>query len=344
MLRRYVATLLAGTAALTSAIVVASQQSGTPRALDPAGWPVPLGLHEPLRSPASNPLTPQKVALGRKLFTDKQLSRTSEVSCATCHDPARAFSDERAIAVGVAGRKGRRHSPALVNRGFGESFFWDGRASSLEAQVVMPITDPNEMDFTVAGVVGRLQRDPVYAKDFSAAFGRAVNGRDFGYALASFVRSIVSGDSRVDRYFDGDAKALTATELQGLRVFRGRGLCTTCHKGGNFTDEAFHNTGVAWTPGDAPGTGALADRGRAGVTNRAEDEGAFRTPTLREISRTAPYMHNGSLPTLEAVVDFYEQGGRRNPNLDKDIMPLRLRPADKIALVEFLKALTGTPR
>jgi cytochrome c peroxidase len=306
-------------------------------------WPVPRGIHEPLKTPAGNPMTAAKVELGRKLFSDKQLSRTSAVACATCHDPDRAFSDPRTIAIGVDGRTGKRHSPALVNRGFGDTFFWDGRATSLEAQVVMPIADPNEMDFTVAGVVSRLQSDKNYARDFAAAFGRPINGTDLGYALAAFVRSIVSGDSRVDRYFDGDATALTPTELRGLRAFRGPGLCTTCHKGGNFTDEDFHNTGVAWVPDNGSG-GRLTDRGRAVVTNRTEDEGAFRTPTLREIARTAPYMHNGSLPTLEAVVDFYDRGGRRNPSLDKDIMPLRLSTADKAALVEFLKALNGTTR
>jgi cytochrome c peroxidase len=305
---------------------------------------VPRGIHEPLNAPAANPLTAAKVALGRRLFSSTQLSRTSDVSCATCHDPARAFSDARTVAVGIGGRTGTRHSPALINRGFGDSFFWDGRASSLEAQVVMPIADPNEMDFSVAGVVTRLQRDQTYAKEFSRVFGRPVNARDVGYALASFVRSIVSGDSRVDRYLDGDDTALSAAEARGLRVFRGAGLCTSCHKGGNFTDESFHNTGVAWVPDNSAAGGRLTDRGRAAVTSRPDDEGAFRTPTLREISRTAPYMHNGSLATLEAVVDFYEKGGRANPNLDPDLMPLRLTAADKAALVDFLKALNGSGR
>jgi cytochrome c peroxidase len=317
---------------------------GTAVAARQASWPVPRGIHEPLTAPSANLLTATKVELGRKLFSSTSLSRTSDVSCATCHDPTRAFSDGRTIAVGVAGRTGRRHSPALVNRGFGESFFWDGRAASLEDQVVMPIADPNEMDFSVAGAVMRLQRDPAWVKDFAAAFGRPVNARDLGYALASFVRSIVSGDSRVDRYLDGDDTALSAAEVRGLRVFRGAGLCTSCHKGGNFTDEAFHNTGVAWVPDNSAAGGRFADRGRAGVTKRPEDEGAFRTPTLREISRTAPYMHNGSLPTLEAVVNFYEPGGRANPNLDPDLMPLQLAAADKAALVAFLKALDGRNR
>ena len=321
--------------ALISAIGVSARQ---------AVWSVPRGIHQPLKVPAANPLTTTKVALGRRLFSSPTLSRTSDVSCATCHDPARAFSDARTIAVGIAGRTGIRHSPALINRGFGESFFWDGRALSLEAQVVMPIADPNEMDFSVAGAVTRLQSDPAYVRDFAAVFGQPVNARDLAYALASFVRSIVSGDSRVDRYLDGDNAALSATEVQGLHVFRGAGLCTTCHKGGNFTDEAFHNTGIAWVPDNSTAGGRLADRGRAAVTSLPADEGAFRTPTLREISRTAPYMHDGSLPTLEAVVEFYAMGGRANPNLDPDLMELRLASADKSALVVFLKALNGGNR
>ena len=324
--------------ALAGAIGVSARQSA---------WPVPRGIHEPLNAPAANLLTANKVALGRRLFSSKMLSRTSEVSCATCHDPARAFSDARTLAVGVAGRTGTRHSPALINRGFGESFFWDGRASSLEAQVVMPIADPNEMDFTVAGAVTRLQRDPSYAKEFSAAFGRPVNARDLGYALASFVRSIVSGDSRVDRYLDGDDAALSATEARGMRVFRGAGLCTTCHKGGNFTDESFHNTGIAWAgrPGGAGGAGGeFLDEGRAAITGKPDDGGAFKTPTLREVTRTAPYMHDGSLPTLEAVVDYYDRGGNVNPLLDPEIRPLRLSTEEKRALVSFLASLSGEMR
>jgi len=318
--------------ALLGAIGVAARQSA---------WPVPRGIHEPLKTPAANPLTAEKIELGRMLFSDVRLSRTSEVSCATCHDPARAFSDARPLAVGVRGRIGRRHSPALINRGFGDSFFWDGRAATLEAQVVMPIADPSEMDFTVAAVVSRLKDDAAYAARFRSAFGRAINEGDIARALASFVRSILSGDSRVDRFLEGDLSALTRDEQRGLSVFRGRGLCTACHVGSNFSDERFHNTGVAWISGDTAVSGSFSDRGRGGVTNRKEDDGAFRTPTLREVSRTAPYMHNGSLATLEAVVDFYEQGGRENPNLDKEMMALRLTPADKSALVAFLKALTG---
>ena len=203
----------------------------------------------------------------------------------------------------------------------------------------MPIADPNEMDFSVAGAVARLQQDPAWVKEFAAAFGRPVNARDLGYALASFVRSIVSGNSRVDRYLDGDNAALSATEVRGLRVFRGAGLCTTCHKGGNFTDEAFHNTGVAWVPDKSPAGGRLTDRGRAGVTNRSEDEGAFRTPTLREISRTAPYMHNGSLATLNDVIDYYDGGGVKNPMLDSKVRALKLAPTEKADLAAFLRTL-----
>ena len=184
---------------------------GTAVAARQASWPVPRGIHEPLNVPAANLLTATKVELGRRLFSSTSLSRTSDVSCATCHDPARAFSDARTIAVGVAGRTGTRHSPALVNRGFGESFFWDGRAASLEDQVVMPIADPNEMDFSVAGAVTRLQRDPAWVKDFAAAFGRPVNARDLGYALAGSADMEFSADATED-----DPRAVAAFKLPGM--------------------------------------------------------------------------------------------------------------------------------
>ena len=291
---------------------------------------------EYLRVPAENPATEARIALGRRLFFDPSLSRDGTVACVRCHDPARAFGDDRAVAIGIAGRAGTRNAPAIVNRGYGRAFFWDGRDETLEAQVVKPIENPNEMGTTVAAVVARLARDRTYAPAFTAAFGRAANAVDVARALSTYVRTIQSADSAVDRYRDGDRTALSAEELRGQRVFRGPGLCTTCHQGSTFTDEDFHNTGVAWN-------GArFTDEGRGAVTGKTDDRGAFKTPTLREVARSAPYMHNGSLPTLEAVVEFYDRGGRPNPQLDKEIVPLKLSAADKAALVAFLKALTGT--
>ena len=282
---------------------------------------IPLGLDLYLPVPRDNPLTAEKIETGRRLFFDRRLSADGSVSCATCHQPARAFSDSRAIAVGIGGRVGRRHAPALINRGYGRAFFWDGRETTLESQVLKPIEDPNEMGSTVGDAAARVG----LAKD------------DLANALASFVRSILSGNSRFDRFADGSREALTPDEQLGLRLFRGNGRCVTCHVGPTFTDERFHNTGVAWRSD----TRAFNDDGRFEVTGREPDHGAFKTPTLREVARTAPYMHDGGLATLEEVIEFYDRGGRPNPYLDTEIRPLGLDATEKRALAAFLRALSG---
>ncbi len=272
---------------------------------------IPAGLDLYMPVPEENPLTAENMELGRRLFQDRRLSRNGSISCASCHDPARAFSDGRALAVGVFGRTGRRHAPALINRGYGRIFFWDGRAASLEEQVLKPIQDPNEMDLSLAEASARMGMEaPAIAR-----------------VLASYVRSILSGNSRFDRFVNGDRDALTDEEKLGLQIFRGKGNCTACHVGPNFTDERLHNTGVAWREGK------LADEGAG--------RGDFKTPTLREIARTAPYMHDGSLATLEDVIAFYDRGGRANPHLDPEIRPLRLSAEEKRALASFLRSLNG---
>ncbi len=276
---------------------------------------IPLGLDLYLPVPEGNPLTTEKIDLGRQLFHDRRLSRDRSLSCASCHAPDRAFSDDRPMAVGVYGRQGRRHAPALINRGYGRSFFWDGRVSTLEEQVLKPIQEPNEMDLSLAEATARVGLPP----------------DEISRALASFVRSILSGDSPYDRFVNGDRSALTPDQQLGLQVFRGKGNCTACHVGPNFSDEKLHNTGVAFLRERSDGK--LADPG-AGLGN-------FKTPTLREVARTAPYMHDGSLATLEDVVEFYDGGGRPNPNLDPEIRPLRLSPAEKQHLVAFLRAFSG---
>ena len=275
---------------------------------------VPLGLDLYMPVPDDNPLTGGKIEQGRRLFSDRRLSRDGSTACVTCHEPARAFADGRALAVGVFGRVGRRHAPALINRGYGRAFFWDARASSLEDQVLEPIEDPNEMDLTLGEASSRVGLD-------STTISRA---------LASYVRSILSGDSPYDRFVSGDRAALSDEQRMGLQIFRGKGSCTSCHVGPTFTDEASHNTGIAWRDGRLSDVGA--------------GNGAFKTPTLREVARTAPYMHDGSLATLEAVVDFYSDGGRTNPHLDREIRPLGLSNDEKRALGAFLTALSGTVR
>jgi cytochrome c peroxidase len=278
---------------------------------------IPLGLDLYMPVPEDNPITAEKVALGRQLFFDTRLSRDRSISCATCHRPNRAFSDGRPVAVGILGRVGRRNAPALVNRGYGRAFFWDARLQTLEEQVLKPIEDPNEMGFSVEQAASRvgLTRDEI------------------SRALSTYVRSILSGNSRFDRFANGDRTALSDEEQRGLAIFRGKGNCTACHVGPNFTDERTHNTGVAWRPSTGSGQGVFVDEGAG--------RGAFKTPTLREIARTAPYMHDGSVATLDEVVSFYDRGGNRNPSLDEEIRPIGLAAEEKQALLAFLLTLSG---
>ena len=302
------------------------------------GLQIPLGLDSYMPIPEENPLTPKKAALGRELFRDPLLSRDQKVSCGTCHDPTRGFSDGRPAAVGVFGRQGSRRVPRIVNRGYGKTFFWDGRIASLEEQVLQPIQSSKEMDLTLEEVVARLDSVPRYREFFRAAFGRQPSAPDVARALASYVRTILAGDSPYDRHLQGDAAALPEQARRGLRIFRGKGNCTLCHLGPNLTDESFHNTGVAWRDG------RFTDDGRYAVTRQESDRGSFKTPTLREVARTPPYMHDGSLATLEEVIAYYDRGGNRNPHLDPEVRPLGLTEEERRALAAFLQSLTGTLR
>lgn len=301
----------------------------TPTPTETAKWfaEPPLGLDVYMPTPEADPITVARVELGKKLFFDTRLSRDGTVSCSTCHDPQRAFSDGRTVARGVDGIEGVRNSPAIINRGYGKSFFWDGRAGTLEIQALEPILNPKEMALTEPDIERKT----------------GLKTAEVTAALASFVRTIRSGDSPYDRYTLGRSSALSDLEKAGLELFRGKGRCIDCHVGPNFTDEQFHNTGVAWQPELAAGqpAGRFADQGRIAVTGLARDRGAFKTPTLRDVALTAPYMHDGSLATLEDVIEFYSQGGRVNPNLDHDIRPRRFTPEEKRALAAFLRSLTG---
>lgn len=296
------------------------------------------GLDAYMPIPEDNPLTPEKVALGRELFFDKQLSRDRSLSCGTCHDPKRVFTDEKPVAVGVFKRKGNRRTPTLVNRGYGKIFFWDGRITGLEKQVVQPILAEKEMDLTLEEVIIRLNQAPRYRRWFQQVFHREIHSEDLGRALASYVRTILSGDSPYDRYIEGRRKALSKEARQGLRLFRGKAGCAPCHAGLNFSDEDFHNTGVAWRGG------RLLDPGRYKVTEREKDLGAFKTPVLREVARRPPYMHDGSIETLEKVIEFYNDGGIRNPYLDREMRPLKLTEDEQQALLVFLRSLNGVIR
>ena len=284
-------------------------------------------------------LTEPLVALGRQLFFDPILSEDNSVSCATCHRPASGFTAPDAVAVGIRRQKGARNTPTILNRAFGKSQFWDGRADSLEEQSLKPIANPLEMGSSVDTAVDRLRSSEQYPALFAAAFnsksnGAAVTEARLGQALAAFERTLLTAPSVVDRFQDGDYSALTTEQRQGLWIFESRGKCWKCHSGDNYSDESFHNIGVSFAQQDP-------DPGRSRVTGKESDLRRFRTPTLRQLTLTAPYMHDGSLKTLKDVVEFYNRGGsQEDSQLDPRISPLGLSDAEVSQLVAFLKALS----
>ena len=296
----------------------------------------PLGLAARRATPTDNPLTEAKVRLGRKLFFDPILSVDGKIACASCHQPDHGFASSTAVAVGVGSKRGRRNPPSLLNRAYGSAFFWDGRAATLEDQALHPIASPQEMGHTVPEAVKRLQASKEYVALFQAAFPDGVTATNLARALASFERVLLTGNTPVDRFRAGRLQALNDRERHGLWLYESRAQCWRCHSGSNFSDEGFHNTGVSW--GRTP-----ADLGRYEITRQEADRGRFKTPTLRGLIATAPYMHDGSLATLDEVVDFYNRGGGKNPNLDPVLAPLGLSKTDTADLVAFLKALSGRP-
>ena len=295
---------------------------------------IPAGLDANRPVPDDNPLTEAKVQLGRKLFFDSILSADGTVSCASCHDPAHGFAGKSRVGTGIGGKKTTRNVPSLFNRAYGTAFFWDGRESSLEAQALRPIDNPEEMGGTVAGAVRRLQVHANYPGRFKTAFGEEITPSNLAKAIASFERVLLLGNSRVDRFRAGEVRALNDGERHGLWLFESRGRCWRCHSGPNFSDEKLHNTGVSWNKDPI-------DLGRYTITKHDADRGRFKTPTLRGLAATAPYMHDGSLATLEEVVEFYNRGGGKNPNLDEAVTPLELSKSDVRDLVAFLRALSG---
>ncbi len=304
----------------------------------------PLGL-PPVPVPADNPPTAEAIALGRRLYYDPILSVDNTVSCATCHSPAAGFSDGKPVSTGIQGKTGTRNAPTVFNAAYYTVQFWDGRAPSLEKQAEGPVQNPLEMAHTLDGVEKKLTADPSYREEFKRSFGSdRVTYEMVEKAIASFERTVVSGNSPFDRsYYGGDKKALSAAAQRGLKVFMDpkRGNCNACHTVGEkhalFTDNKFHNIGIG-----ADTRGNLADVGRYSETKNEADKGAFKTPSLRNIALTGPYMHDGSLKTLKDVIDFYVGGGNSNPNLDKEMKPLDfLRFQDRKDLLAFLESLTG---
>jgi cytochrome c peroxidase len=300
----------------------------------------PLGL-PPIFWPDENPYTPAKAELGKLLFFDKRLSSDGSVACASCHDPSKGFGDGAANSLGIGGQRGGRSAPTVINRAYSTLQFWDGRAPTLEEQAKGPIANPIEMtvdkatDLAHGNVVKRLKSVPGYAERFKNVFGTVnVTIDQVAQAIATFERTVLSGNSPFDRYQAGDEKALTPAQRRGMDVFFKKAACDSCHLGFNFTDGSFENIGIGMDRPDP-------DLGRYLVTHREEEKGAFKTPTLREIEHTAPYMHDGSLRSLEEVVEHYDKGGIKNPQLNQRIKPLHLTPQEKSDLVAFLKALSG---
>lgn len=349
MSRQFLVPLLLGFTLVVSTACKREAASPTP-APEPAAPPppppapppfrlaLPKGLEESaLVIPPDNPLTAEKVELGKLLFFDKRLSADGTVACASCHHPKHAFTDGQPFSSGVGGNKGGRSAPTVINRAFAATQFWDGRAPSLEEQAKGPMVNSIEMaNPDHAAVVTRLRALPGYRERFKKAFGTEEFTIDhMAKAIASFERTVLSGNSPHDRHEAGDAAALSMAAKRGAEVFRGKAGCSQCHVGFNLTDEQYHNIGVGMEKKKDP------DLGRYRVTHAEADQGAFRTPTLREIALTGPYMHDGRFKTLEQVVDFYAKGGFKNKHLDPKVKPRKLSKVEKADLVEFLKALSG---
>jgi cytochrome c peroxidase len=297
-------------------------------------WPLPLGLHA-IPWPDDNPYSPARAELGRILFFDGRLSSNGIISCAFCHEPGHAFSGSTAFSKGVTGEPDPRHTPTLINRAWGKSQFWDGRAPTLESQVIVPVTNPIEMGMTVDRVVQTVQGIKGYSPLFAAAFGDStINFDRMAKAIATFERTLVSGNSPYDRYLAGDRSALTKSQKAGLDFFNRKGECAECHTGPNFTTEKFANLGIGMDLENP-------DPGREVLTKRRGDFGRFKIPTLRDLAHRGPYMHDGRFKTLGEVLDLYAKGGLPNPHLDTRLTPFYLDEQTKQDLLAFLDSLNG---
>ena len=299
-----------------------------------------LGYEKLAVDPEDNPTTPEKVQLGRRLFFDTRLSKDNTISCASCHQPDHGFASPEKIAVGIGGRIGKRNAPSILNRAYGKVFFWDGRAKSLEEQALNPLSNPNEFGNTVEAVMKTLRSDESYVKAFAEAFETdakpetSITPENFGKAIASFERALVYGGSKVDRFRAAKYESLNRKARQGLWIFESSGGCWKCHSGDNLTDEQFHNTGVGFGKKDR-------DEGRFEHTGDQDHKFMFKTPALRGVAETAPYMHDGSVATLKDVVEFYNKGGSPDdPNVDRKMKPLELTDEEVEFLVAFLEALS----
>ena len=290
---------------------------------------LPLGLQEQAAwIPDDNPLTPEKIALGKQLFWDKRWSRNGTVACVSCHEPAHGWADPRQFSVRWDGTPTPRHSPTLVNRLFSQEHQWTGSRNSLEDQVLKASDQTPELLVKNLGAIAG------YQEQFRKVFGTELTPDGVAKAIAAYERTILSGNAPYDRFRAGDTAALSAAARRGLALFEGKARCMTCHVGFNFTDEGYHNIGVGMDR-EKP------DLGRFTMRKVEGNKGRFKTPTLRDVAPRPPYMHDGSLKSLVEVVAFYNRGGTANPWLSPDVKPLGLTTQEQADLVAFLEALTG---
>ena len=288
-------------------------------------------------SPKDNLPSEARTELGKKLFFDPRLSGSNWISCASCHNPGLGWSDGLPQAIGHGMGTLKRSTPTIVNVGFNNIQMWDGRFSTLEQQALGPIQDKGEMNQDLAGLVTKLSAIDGYRQEFDEAYsGEGISASTIAKALAAFERTILCGESSFDRWRKGDKEAISESAKHGFALFETKAKCTTCHEGFNFTDNGFHNIGVKPTKDED-------DLGRFAVKKVAINKGAFKTPTLRDVALTAPYMHNGLYRTLEDVVEHYDRGGDVTDNLSPNMSPLNLSAQEKADLVAFMKTLTGKP-
>jgi cytochrome c peroxidase len=313
-------------------IVEAAWLRAAEKSEDGKGRPLlPLPAEAP--SPEDNPATPANVALGKQLFFDPRLSGDNKTSCGACHLPDKAFTDGKKLAAGKGVEAARRNTVSLLDVGFHSTYTWDGRAKTLEEQALLPIQSAGEMNQGLDDLEKELNAVPGYAQQFQAVFGTGVTRAGIARALAAFERTLVTRASPLDRYLGGEKDALSEEAQEGMRLFLGEAGCIRCHLGPLLTDEKFHRLGVS-----------MGDKGRGAVTGKKEDDYSFRTPSLRNVALTGPYMHDGSLETLEEVITFYY---RRVPTTHPEGLPLDVKPllgqsfSEISPLVAFLKSLTG---
>ena len=284
--------------------------------------------------PADNRSTPARVALGKALFFDPRLSGSDWISCATCHNPAMGWSDGLPTAIGDGMKRLKRATPTILNAAYSPLLMWDGRAPDLEAQALGPIAADVEMNQDLPGLVKKLSAVSGYVEMFDKAYpGEGISGKTIGKAIAAYERTILSTESPFDRWRRGDARAVSASAKRGFDVFEGKANCAACHQGFNFTDNGFHNIGLK----------GATDAGRYELRKLPRLRGAMKTPTLRDVALTAPYMHNGMYRTLEEVVEHYDRGGDVKDNLDPEVKPLNLTAQERADLVAFMRSLTGSP-